>query len=35
MECGMEYGMETGTHLLYHKCAKYVAPSIIITFHKR
>ena len=25
MECGMEYGMDCGTHLVYHKHANYVA----------
>ena len=24
MECGMEYGMDYGTHLAYHKHANYV-----------
>ena len=25
MECGTEYGMDYGAHLIYHKHAKYVA----------
>ena len=28
MECGMEYGMDYGTHLVYHKHANYVAMPI-------
>ena len=28
MECGTEYGMEYGTHLVYNKHANYVATLI-------
>ena len=28
MECGMEYGMDYGTHLVYHKHANYIAMPI-------